>query len=114
MSTEKAETWFEGSLMLTCYGHEVRLPQNNLAYLGFRLAALDTLCQLDACHDSGDDISSYLAEVPVLEQAAPVVQVDLLAGAWRRHQAPEHHKASLRNAGQLSSKSPRPGPSRSV
>jgi hypothetical protein len=53
--------------MLTCYGHKVRLPQSDLAYAGFRLAALDTLCQMDACHDSGDDdIFGYLAEVPIL------------------------------------------------
>jgi hypothetical protein len=49
---------------------------------------------MDVCHGSGDhDISGYLAEVPVLEQAAPAVQVDLLAAAWRRHQAPELHEA---------------------
>lgn len=72
--------------MLTCYGHEIRLPQSDLAYVGFRLAALDTLCQMDACYGSGDDeISGYLGEVPMLEQVAPTVQVDLLADAWRRH-----------------------------
>src|SRR5207248_3195168 len=69
-------------------GQKLRLPQNDLAYLGFRLAALDMLCQLEISHDSGDDISGYLAEVPVLEQAAPVLQVDLLAGAWRRPAGP--------------------------
>src|SRR5262245_50069247 len=91
--------WSEGSGMLTCYGDEVRLPQNDLAYVGFRLAVLDTLCQMDICHGSGDeDISGYLAEVPVLEQVAPAVQVDLLAEAWRRHQAPELHEASLLDA----------------
>lgn len=85
--------------MLTCYGNEVRLPQNDLAYVGFRLAALDTLCQMDACHDSGDDdIAGYLAAVPVLEQVAPAVQVDLLADVWRRHQATELHEASLLDA----------------
>ena len=85
--------------MLTCYGHEVRLPQNDLAYVGFRLAALDTLCQMDAFQGPGDeDIDGYLAEVPVLEQVAPAVQVDLLADAWRRHQAPELHGASLLDA----------------
>src|SRR5262245_8582083 len=85
--------------MLTCYGHEVRLPQTDLAYVGFRLAVLDTLCQMDVCHEPGDeDLSGYLAEVPVLEQVAPAVQVDLLADAWRRHQAPELHEASLLDA----------------
>lgn len=28
--------------MLTCYGHEVQLPQNDLANVGFCLAALNT------------------------------------------------------------------------
>jgi hypothetical protein len=46
-----------------------------------------------------EDIDGYLAEVPVLEQLAPAVQVDLLADAWRRrHQAPELHGASLLDA----------------
>jgi hypothetical protein len=85
--------------MLTCYSHKVRLPQNDLVYVGFRLAALDTLCQLDAYHDSGDDdLSGFLAEVPILEQVAPAVQLDLLAGAWRRHQSPELYEASLLDA----------------
>lgn len=66
--------------ILTCYGHKVRLPQSDLAYVGFRLAALDTLCQMDACRGSDDDISGYLTEVPILEQVAPAVQVDLMAG----------------------------------
>src|SRR5262245_3185895 len=85
--------------MLTCYGDEVRLPQTDLAFVGFRLGVLDTLCQMDACRESGDeDLSGYLAEVPILEQVAPAVQVDLLADAWRRHQAPELHEASLLDA----------------
>jgi hypothetical protein len=85
--------------MLTCYGDEVRLPQSDLVYVGFRLAVLETLCEMDVCGDSGDeDIPGYLAEVPLLEQVAPAVQVDLLADAWRRHQAPELHEASLLDA----------------
>src|SRR5262245_36996298 len=85
--------------MLTCYGDEVRLPQTDLAFVGFRLGVLDTLCQMDACRESGDEeIYGYLAEVPLLEQVAPAVQVDLLADAWRRHQAPELHEASLLDA----------------
>src|SRR5947208_771807 len=88
-----------GPRMLTCYGDEVRLPQNDLAYVGFRLAALDTLCQMDVCQGSGeDDIAGYLAEVPLLEQAAPAVQVDLLADVWRRHRADTRHEASLLDA----------------
>jgi len=74
---------------------------------------LDTLCQMDVCHEPGDeDLSGYLAEVPVLEQVAPAVQVDLLADAWRRHRAPERHEASLLDAAVVltaSSMAPPPG-----
>src|SRR5262249_15184608 len=77
-----------GHRMLTCYGDEVRLPQSDLSYIGFRLAALDTLCQIDICQglDDEDDVPlGYLVEVPFLAQVAPVVQVDLLVDVWRRH-----------------------------
>lgn len=60
--------------MLTCYDHEVQLPQSDLAYIGFRLAALDTLCQMDIIQglDDKDDVPvGYLTEVPFLEQVAP-------------------------------------------
>src|SRR5260370_28383478 len=87
--------------MLTCYGDEVQLPQNDLAYVGFRLAALDTLCQMDACQgfgDEEDDAFGYLAEAPILAEVAPAVQVDLLAGVWRRHRDSALHAASLLDA----------------
>jgi hypothetical protein len=60
--------------MLTCHGDEVRLPQSDLAYVGFRLAVLDTLCQMDICQgleDEEDVIFGYLMEVPFLAQVAP-------------------------------------------
>jgi len=87
--------------MLTCYGDEVSLPQNDLAYVGFRLAALETLCQMDACHGLGDEDDydfGYLTEVPLLAEVVPAVQVDLLAAVWRRHQDPAPHAASLLDA----------------
>ena len=87
--------------MLTCYGDEVRLPQSDLAYVGFRLAVLDTLCQMDICQglDDEDDVPfGYLIEVPFLAQVAPVVQVDLLADVWSRHRAATLHEASLLDA----------------
>jgi len=37
--------------MLTCYSDQVRLPQNDAAYVGFRLAVLDTLCQMEMCQE---------------------------------------------------------------
>ena len=86
--------------MLTCYGDEMRLPQNDLAYVGFRLAALETLCQMDASHGLGDedDAFGYLAEVPLLAEVTPAVQVDLLAGVWSRHRDSALHAASLLDA----------------
>jgi hypothetical protein len=87
--------------MLTCYGDEVRLPQNDLAYIGFRLAILDTLYQLETANevDEGDEVPfGYLTEVPFLERVAPAVQVDLLAGAWARHRDEALHEASLLDA----------------
>jgi hypothetical protein len=86
--------------MLTCYGDEVRLPQSDLAYIGFRLAALETLCQMDICQglDDEDVPFGYLVEVPFLDQVAPVVQVDLLADVWRRHRDAKRHEASLLDA----------------
>ncbi len=68
--------------MLTGCDDEVQLAQSDLTYVGFRLAALDTLCQMDICQgfdDEEDIIFGYLVEVPFLAQVAPVVQVDLLA-----------------------------------
>jgi hypothetical protein len=87
--------------MLTCYGHEVRLPQSDLAYVGFRLAVLDTLCQMDICQDLDDEddvLFGYLMEVSFLAQVAPVVQVDLLDNVWRRHRDAALHEASLLDA----------------
>src|SRR5205814_2216502 len=58
---------------------------------GFRLAALDALRQLDACQGFGgeeDDAFAFLAEVPILAEVAPAVQVDLLADVRSRHRVP--------------------------
>src|SRR4051794_38373999 len=88
--------------MLTCYGDEVRLPQNDLVYVAFRLAALETLCELEITHEllqaEDDPPEGFLAEVPLLRGMAPAVQVDLLADAWRRHQVAELHEATLLDA----------------
>jgi len=91
----------EGNALRTCYGHEVRLPQNDLAYVGLRLAALDTLCQLEMSQGpGGDDEAPFgsLVAVPLLERVAPAVQVDLLADAWRRPRDTALHRASLLDA----------------
>jgi hypothetical protein len=88
--------------MLTCYGDEVRLPQNDLVYVAFRLAALETLCELDTANEFEDTEDEppdgFLVEVPLLRQVAPAVQLDLLADVWMRHQAAELREASLLDA----------------
>jgi hypothetical protein len=91
----------EGHGMLTCYVDEARLPQSDLAYVGFRLAALETLCQMDISQGRDDEDEGpfgYLIEVPFLAQVALVVQIDLLADVWRRHRAVKRHEASLLDA----------------
>ena len=41
--------------MLTCHGGEVRLPQIDLAHVGFRLAARETLSQMATSQGVGDE-----------------------------------------------------------
>ena len=87
--------------MLTCYGHSVRLPQNDLAYLAFRLALQETLSDIELhldLHEEPDPPVGYLTEVPFLEQVPLPVQADLLADTWARHHQPELTEASLLDA----------------
>ena len=87
--------------MLTCYGHTVRLPQNDLAYVAFRLALQETLTDIELqreLEDEPDLPTGYLSEVPFLEQVPLPVQVDLLADAWARHCKPDFIEASLLDA----------------
>lgn len=87
--------------MLTCYGHTVRLPHNDLSYLAFRLAVEETLCDIELYLDleeEPDPPVGYLAEVPFLQQVPLPVQVDLLACTWSRHQTRNLIEASLLDA----------------
>jgi len=87
--------------MLTCYGHTVRLPQSDLAYMAFRLALQDTLSDIELYLDlqeEPDPPVGYLTQVPFLEQVPLQIQVDLLADAWARHCRPEPTEASLLDA----------------
>ena len=52
--------------MLTCYGHTVRLPQDDLAYLAFRLALQETLSDIELHLDLDEEPDppvGYLTEV---------------------------------------------------
>ena len=87
--------------MLTCYGHEIRLPNDDLAYLAFRLAVQETLSDIELYRDleeEPDYPAGYLSEVPFLEHVPLQVQVDLLAETWNRHQQTELIEASLLDA----------------
>ena len=87
--------------MLTCYFHKIQLSHSDLAYLTFRLAALETLSDAELFRDleeEPDYPAGYLAEVPFLEHVPLQVQVDLLAETWNRHRQPELIEASLLDA----------------
>ena len=87
--------------MLTCYGHEIRLPHNDLAYLAFRLAVQETLSDVELyreLEEEPDYPAGYLSEVPFLEHVPLQVQVDLLAETWNRHKQTELIEASLLDA----------------
>jgi hypothetical protein len=87
--------------MLTCYSGTVQLPQNDLAYAAFRIAAVHTLVAAEACEDAEEDFDGsggFLSAVPFLAQVPEPVQVDLLAEVWARHDASELHEANLLEA----------------
>ncbi len=87
--------------MLTCYGDTVQLPQNDLAYLAFRLALQETLTDIELCRDLEEEPDvpvGYLSEVPFLEQVPLPVQVDLLAETWAKHHKPDLIEDSLLDA----------------
>jgi len=87
--------------MLTCYGDTVRLPQNDLAYVAFRLALRETLTDIELYRDLEEELdvpAGYLSEVPFLEQVPLPVQIDLLADTWARHRKPDLIEASLLDA----------------
>lgn len=67
------------------------LPDSDLVYIAFRLAACDTLERMVlAAHVGGlaDRPFGYLNEVPFLKQTPPQVQLDVLVDAWARHCEP--------------------------
>ena len=87
--------------MLTCYGHRVRLPHSDLAYLAFRLAIQEALSDIELALDMEEEPEppiGYLAEGPFLRQVPLPVQVDLLAETWARQYDAEPIEASLLDA----------------
>lgn len=45
-------------VMLTCYGDKVRLPQNDLVYVVFRLAIQETLSDIELQRDLEEEPDS--------------------------------------------------------
>ena len=64
------------------------LPDSDLVYIAFRLAACDTLERMVLAAHVGalaDRPYGFLNEVPFLKQTPPQVQLDALVDAWSRH-----------------------------
>ena len=87
--------------MLTCYSHSCRLPRGDLTYLAFRVAALDTLDNIEISGELGespDEVGGFLGQVPILQQVLPPVQIDLLGETWSRQRTAELIEATLLDA----------------
>ena len=79
--------------MLTCYGDTVRLPQNELAYVAFRLALQENLTDIELYRDleeEPDNVPIRILERGVFPGASAAAgAVDLLAETWARHRKPD-------------------------
>ena len=87
--------------MLTCYGHKVRLPQSDLAYVAFRVAFDDLISEIELHRELGEEPEypvGYLIEVPFLEEVPLPVQGDLLAETWAKHRSRSLVDATLLDA----------------
>ncbi len=74
------------------------LPQTGLSYFAFRIAFQETLERICLAQQIGNytaECFGYLTEVPFLQAVPPHVQLDLLAGTWRKHAASEKFAADL-------------------
>jgi hypothetical protein len=74
------------------------LPDDEAAYLAFRVACLETLERIVLAGQFGPEASEgfgYLTEVPFLRAVPPQVQIDLLAETWHKHVRRERHEATL-------------------
>jgi hypothetical protein len=71
------------------------VPQTNISYLAFRLAAFETFKLIEFAQQTGQEFRDpfgYLTEVPFLREVAPQVQLSLLAETWAKLTSahPEH------------------------
>lgn len=74
------------------------VPQTQLTYLAFRLAAYETFKLIEFAQQSGQEFRDpygYLTEVPFLREVAPQVQLSLLAETWAKVTSPVREHATL-------------------
>lgn len=74
------------------------VPQTQLSYLAFRLAAYETFKLIEFAQQSGQEFRDpygYLTEVPFLREVAPQVQLSLLAETWAKLNSPRREHATL-------------------
>src|SRR5262249_30101031 len=90
--------------MLGSYNEGGPLPNDDVVYAAFRLAAAETVYgimqpRVDASDTFGDDEpAGFLTEVPFLEGVPLEVQVDLLAEVWAKHRARRRYEGTILDA----------------
>src|SRR5262249_61250728 len=93
--------------MLGSYNEGAPLPNNDVVYAAFRLAAAETVYgimqpRVDASDTFGDDEpAGFLTEVPFLERVPLEVQVDLLAEVWAKPRARKRFGGNMLEAAVL-------------
>ena len=91
--------------MLMRIGHDRCFPQNDIAYLAFRLTACQVFYRIQlATEASTDDTLPEGTQgfvewrVPMLSGVPVLGQIDLLASVWARHNATKVYRATLLDA----------------
>jgi hypothetical protein len=93
--------------MLMRVGNDRPFPQNDLAYLAFRLTACQMLYRISLATEASPDDTlpegtpGFLERVRVLSGVPVTIQVDLLASVWARHNATRPYQATLLDAAVL-------------
>ena len=94
--------------MLMRIGHDRCFPQNDIAYLAFRLTACQVFYRIQlATEASTDDTLPEGTQgfvewrVPMLSGVPVLGQIDLLASVWARHNADRTYQATLLDAAVL-------------
>ena len=91
--------------MLMRIGHDRCFPQNDLAYLAFRLTACQVFYRIGLAtegspNDTLPEGTQGFVEwrVPMLSGVPVLGQIDLLASVWARHNATKVYRATLLDA----------------